>query len=195
MQAAAHTQISFVVKLATLLQNSMHSVSVRAYEVHTGTHIHTRPKCVQNDALHLEIKQNCTAKHQIGSLNTTQYTRFIFIRSVCSSIRLILSTECTLSVILFLLYDLWVCVFVCLLLVSYWYCGGCSAAADVYFTVSLYFAFILFNWYSECLVVFFAFFVRKNCLHLSRLHHFTSNSASLFLVCSSFWLHKSIYIF
>lgn len=122
----------------------------------------------------------------------------MFARSVCCPIRLALSTERALNVVLFCIAlsgcvcDYTMCVlFVHLLLVATGTTAAAAAAANVYFTVFLYFTFILFNWYNECLVFFcslrerVAFDSFTYSLSPFRSHHFTSNSASYsFPLCS-----------
>ena len=166
-----------IVKLATLLQNLMHRTLAytHAYKVCPNWRIASR------DQTTLYCK---TAN--IGSLLHV-LVRFVY----CLSIRLMLSTECI--EINFVLYRAhWVCF---VYFTEIWVqaslfvtCAtGTAVTADVHFSGSLYFTFILFNWYSECLV-FFSSLSARAVFHfflsllpfLSRSHHFTTVSA-LFL--------------
>lgn len=160
---------------------------------------YTRMKCVQNDALHLEIKPNCSAKPQIGSLLILRTFRVPFktpntFYRACIERNFVLvqhSLSGCVCVVLYVFLDnvcLFVCCFACWLLVLRLLLMFILVCVSLYFTRSVDLIGTANVW------SFFLFFVNKSCLHISLLFRTLSPSRSHHSGSFSFWLHKSIYI-
>lgn len=133
---------------------------------------YTRMKCVQNDALHLEIKPNCSAKPQIGSLLILRTFRVPFktpntFYRACIERNFVLvqhSLSGCVRVVLYVFLDyvcLFVCCFACWLLVLRLLLMFILVCVSLYFTRSVDLIGTANVW------SFFLFFVNKSCLHTS----------------------------